>query len=158
MSCVTRDVLGYSGGIHPSHGVHKLCFPGDGFARLNQTRLSLFFSQHYRIVPFIERGNNWRVHTSAYYYRLDDETDAEILSYHWHPENEEDRDPHLHLKKGAMIGREELQRAHLPTGRVAIERVILFVIREFGVRPMRPDWEEILLTNVDLFERYRTWA
>jgi hypothetical protein len=45
---------------------------------------------------------------------------------------------------GSGVGREELQKAHIPTGRVELEDVLLLAIREFGVRPRRDDWEEIL--------------
>jgi hypothetical protein len=97
------------------------------------------------------------VKTEGYAYRLNDEMGAEILSYHWHPLDQGVIYPHLHLKRGAQIGRAELQKCHMPTGRVAIESVVLFLIETFGVKPLREDWSGVLRTNFDLFNRHRTW-
>lgn len=52
--------------------------------------------------------------------------------------------PHLHLGAGSGVSREGLQKAHIPTGRVELEDVLLMAIRELGVRPRRDDWQEIL--------------
>jgi hypothetical protein len=71
----------------------------------------------------------------------------EIVAYHWHPGRRSPIDfPHLHLGAGSGVDREELHKAHLPTGRVELEDVLLMAIQEFGVRPRREDWEEILGT------------
>jgi hypothetical protein len=156
LSCITKAVLGYSGGVYPSPTNHNLCFVGKPVARLNGTRLSLFFSQNYSLVQTVEQ--TWKVQTEGYFYRLDDEHSAEILSYHWHPQVPDEPYPHMHLKKGSGIGRSELQRAHIPTGRMAIENIVLFVVRDFGVEPLREDWEQIVRTNLEIFERYRTWS
>ena len=52
--------------------------------------------------------------------------------------------PHLHPKYGARIGRPELTRGHLPTGRVSLVDVLTFVIEQVDVKPLRSDWCEIL--------------
>jgi hypothetical protein len=82
---------------------------------------------------------------AGYYYALRELEGSEIVAYHWHPGRRSPIDfPHLHLGAGSGIGREELQKAHVPTGRVDLEDVLLMAIREFGVRPRREDWARIL--------------
>jgi len=87
----------------------------------------------------------WTVSPFGYSYALRESQGPEILAYHWHPGRRSPIDsPHLHLGAGSGVGREELQKAHIPTGRVELEDVLLMAIREFGVRSRREDWEEIL--------------
>lgn len=87
----------------------------------------------------------------------------EIIAYHWHP-NQTDPGgrvvafPHLHLRYGAQVGRKQLQKAHLPTGRVAVEDLLRIAITEFGVSPLRNDWEDILGNTQSLYEKWRTWS
>jgi hypothetical protein len=52
----------------------------------------------------------------------------------------------------------DLSRKHFPTGRVSIEALIQFLIRDYDVKPLRDNWEEILAGNRKLFEKYRSWA
>ena len=67
------------------------------------------------------------------------------MAFHWHPEGlGHIITPHIHLGAGAGQLRPELTTAHLPTGMVAIEAVLKLAIEAFGVRPLRPDWPEIL--------------
>jgi hypothetical protein len=87
----------------------------------------------------------WTVSPFGYSYTLREPEGLEILAYHWHAGRRSPIDlPHLHLGAGSEVSREELQKAHVPTGRVELEDVLLMVIREFGVRPRRDDWQEIL--------------
>jgi hypothetical protein len=157
--CVTDAFLGYSGGVYPSREAHNLCFIGSPpIGRLAGTKLSLFFSQNYSIVQLSTAEQEWKVKTEGYIYRLDDESGAEIISYHWHPNSEYPRFPHLHLKKGSDVGREELKRCHIPTGRVSIESVVEFLIKEFHVIPRYSDWRDVIEENRRRFEIHRTWA
>ena len=55
-----------------------------------------------------------------------------------------------------LAGRAEIQRAHISTGRVAVEDVIRFVIMEFGVEPLRPDWGRVLAEARTAFREQRT--
>jgi hypothetical protein len=80
----------------------------------------------------------------AYAYRVADEADVEILAFHWHPWEPGYEDPHVHLSYGAGALRDELQRAHLPTGQVSLQEFLLFAIRDFGVEPRRKDYARIL--------------
>jgi len=87
----------------------------------------------------------WTVSPFGYSYALREPEGPEIVAYHWHPGRRSPIDfPHLHLGAGSGVGREELQKAHIPTGRVELEDVLMMAIREFGVRPRREDWARIL--------------
>lgn len=67
------------------------------------------------------------------------------MAYHWHPEQTPHvAFPHLHLEAGAGVRREELTRAHLPTGWVSLEAVLRLTITDFGTAPLRDDWQETL--------------
>jgi hypothetical protein len=115
--------------------------------------LALFFSQCYSLENISRR--EWKVKTEGYTYRLDDEDGRELLAYHWHPWTPPTF-PHLHLKRATT--RPELQKAHIPTGRVSIEHVVRHLISDWSVPPRREDWESVLDENERLFTTYRTWG
>lgn len=56
-----------------------------------------------------------RPETAGYHYAFETAEGKEIIVYHWHPLTVPP-DPHLHLKSGALVGRQDLARAHIPTG------------------------------------------
>jgi hypothetical protein len=81
-----------------------------------------------------------------------------IWSYHWHPTSRV-RSPHAHigstqLRKDAVLS----YKAHYPTGRISLESVVRTLIAEYGVSPMRDDWEETLSEREGDFEMHRTWS
>ena len=83
---------------------------------------------------------------------------GEIL-YHWHPQGTSTVNfPHVHLRPGGQLGGTRINEAHFPTGLVALEEVLRLAIREFGVRPRRPDWAEVLDSTQAAYEDWRTWA
>ena len=83
---------------------------------------------------------------ARYRYELREFDGREILAYHLHPGASRSLPnfPHLHVSGGAGDLIPELQRAHLPAGAVSLADFVALLIRDFGVRPLRPDWEEIL--------------
>ena len=96
--------------------------------------------------------------TVAYHYTLQEAEGAEILSCQWHPGAPNSvRFPHLHIRQAAGPGREELQRAHLPTGRVALENFVRLLIVDFGVPPEKDNWEGELAKSLAEFEEDRSW-
>jgi hypothetical protein len=64
--------------------------------------------------------------------------------------------PHMHAEQGGN-GLIELQKAHLPTGRIAVEEFLRLLIETFAVRPRRVDWNRILRETQAEFEKWRTW-
>ncbi|HXA52717.1 MAG TPA: hypothetical protein VNV86_20515 [Candidatus Acidoferrum sp.] len=159
LACVTDAIVGYNGGVYPSDSKHTLCFVNSPVGRLFGTELSLFFSQNYSLQQASGGDQEWKVRTEGYIYRLDDENGSEIISFHWHPYRDLVKYPHLHLKrKGSGITRSELEQAHIPTGRLSIEAIVLFLEREFSVKPRGADWRERVEQNLEIFERNRSWA
>ena len=93
------------------------CIPGT-FASAS---LAIRMVQQYRVVRASGARGPFKVQTMAYSYAIEDASDdseREILAYHWHPDGPGDaiRTPHLHVA-GAH------ERLHLPTGRVSVEQV-----------------------------------
>lgn len=153
ISCVTRTVVSVSGGYHPRPDPHVATIGNGGPVPLSgDSNISLVLRHHYRIVEDSRPRGPWKVSTAGYYYILcESSSSKEILGYHWHPDVEPSF-PHLHLEAGARVGREEFAKAHLPTGRVALEDVLRLAINGFGIKPLREDWSDILDSTQTKFE------
>lgn len=66
--------------------------------------------------------------------------------------------PHMHI--GFGLRGHDLpidNKAHIPSGRVALEDVVLFAIRELKVKPLRENWEEIIGRARERFFEHRSW-
>jgi len=125
------------------------------------SQVSLLVTQHFRIVRSEDENRGpWKVRTSAYLYAIVRSSDEkEILSYHWHPDSRSPITfPHLHISEGAECRLTFFHRAHLPTGRVSLEKFLWLLIADFGVEPLRADWEHVLAEADKAFAEYRTWA
>ena len=123
-----------------------------------RTDLAVQVSQQYRVIENPDPREPWQVRTVAYRYTLWESGGPEIFSYQWHPASRGNITfPHLHLEAGAGIGRDEFHRAHLPTGRVALEDFVRLLIVDFDVVPERDDWEEALAQSRAEFDRDRSW-
>lgn len=155
--CVTAAVLHVRAGYYSADEPHVLTLAGGAPVRLKgPSRITLSVFQHYRVVEAAGTRGAWRVSTAGYYYALEEYGGNEIVAYHWHPSSGVSF-PHLHLLAGSRIGREELQKAHLPTGRIAIEQVLRFAIAEFNTVPLRADWSDVLAETEAGFEAQRSW-
>jgi len=90
--------------------------------------------------------------TTAYSHVLRDPDGNEIVAYHWHPDGVSSvRHPHLHLSnqiRPIELGRNQaplpLADMHLATGVVPLAHVVRMLIEEFGVEPLRDDWDAVL--------------
>jgi hypothetical protein len=159
LACVTDAILGYRGGVYVSPKNHTLCFVSAPVGRLFGTGLSLFFSQNYSVCQSSSGDQEWKVRTEGYIYRIDNESGNEMISFHWHPSPDLLKYPHLHLKRtGSGVNRAELEEGHIPTGRVSVEAIVLFLERDLGVKPKGDDWRARVENNMEVFERYRSWA
>ena len=159
LSCVTRAVVDVSGGYYTRSEPHALVLNrGEPSQLTGATRIWLSAILHYRIVEFQGPAGPWKVSVAGYLYGLQDSEESEIIAYHWHPAARSSvTAPHAHLGPGAQARRTDLARAHLPTGRIAIEDVIRLSIVSFGVYPLREDWSEVLDRTQEAFEEWRTW-
>ena len=95
-------------------------------------------------VAVVSGSDGFRTHVDAYHYSLADESEREIVAYHWHPGGAAPEFPHLHVLAGAGTLRADGRAAHFPTGEVPLAGFLLLAIRDFGVRPLRTDYEELL--------------
>jgi hypothetical protein len=147
------------GGYYPSPKPHPLTLMDGLPVELGSgTEFSIRVSQQYRLIEAPSATRPWRVTTVAYHYTLQEAEGAEIISYQWHPGVPNSVSfPHLHIRQGAGLGREELQRAHLPTGRVALENFVRLLIVDFGVPPEKDNWEDELAKSLAEFEADRSW-
>lgn len=96
----------------------------------------------------------FKAHTRKYIYTLAmGDLDRPLVEWHWHPENRPD--PHIHIP-GLPA---PMKTTHLPTGRVAIEEVIRYLIADLGVTP-KPNEAAALATLNEcqsVFEQFRSW-
>jgi len=50
-----------------------------------------------------------------------------------------------------------LAGAHCPNGRISVEEFLRFIIEDFHIEPLRPDWAEVFAEAQRDFELWRTW-
>lgn len=88
------------------------------------------------------RNGPWRIQLAAYAYKLSTVRNEELLAFHWHPEATPPVSfPHLHVRSDvAPLS----HKTHVPTGHVSLADVVRLLIVEFGVPPLRDDWQAIL--------------
>jgi hypothetical protein len=130
-----------------------------GYPRLALSVGQIFSLRHVPQDP--ERGP-WKVHTEAYRYTLHDAEERDLWAYHYHPRGESDITwPHFHVYAATDI-RADLAESHYPTGRMAVEEVLLLLLDRrqgrYGIRALRDDWMSVLTRGLRTFERYRTWS
>lgn len=118
---------------------------GDPVRLRGDGRFRMRVLQSYRIAESHRTVSPFEVNVAGYFYALLDDTDTEVLSYQWHPRSRSPITfPHMHLGAGAKPGRVDLLNVHFPTGLVSFWRFVQLLIMEFGVEPIRPDWQEVL--------------
>ncbi len=144
ISCVATSVF-IERAPYPLPGrPHQLTLSSDP-ARLAATDLNLSVKITYRLAETSGERLPWSASTVAYRYTIADRNGREIVAYHWHPDGRVTI-PHLHLGATVAEGRlrPDFAGAHLPIGHVSLQEVLRLTIAELGVRPLRPDWDEVL--------------
>ena len=146
VSCVSDAVVGVRGGYYVSDVPHILSTNERRPIRLGGTsRFWLSFQQYYHVVESEIHSTPWTVAEVGYRYRVLDANHREVLAYHWHPGGQSPITfQHLHIGHGALLTREELHTAHLPTGYVSLPDIIRLLIGDLRVTPRRSDWQSIL--------------
>ena len=116
--------------------------------------LALQIAQRGRVIldERAEHRGDYRITTLAYFYEIISDGEA-LIRWHWDPETHPE--PHLHVPIDDPRGRS--MRLHVPTGprRTSVEQVVRFLITEWGVQPMRKDWDAQLSETQARFDRYR---
>ncbi len=147
IDCITNEIV-RAGGFQAGDAPHALVLARGGVVRLagGAPLVGLRMRQHYTASERRTAGSRdrWQVVVTEYSYTiLDVETDRELLAFHWHPHVPVSAFPHLHLESGLDV-RADFVGMHVPSGRVSLEDIVRFLIREFGVQPRRTDWAQVL--------------
>lgn len=86
------------------------------------------------------------------------EKGARIIAWHFHPSSLGVDYPHVHLPSELrQDDRFQIARAHVPTGRVALEDIVLFLIEEMSVIAARKDYREQLESTRIEHVAHRSW-
>lgn len=145
VSCVSADVLIDARRHQTAQHPRTIFLPRRAAPLSGQPPLMLEVSHEYGVAEYPAGRGWWSVHTRAYRYVLYLRDGAELLAFHWHPDDPNPvKFPHLHLSAGAQVGFAPLTRAHLPTGPIELHEVLRLTIEDLGVRPLRSDWSDIL--------------
>ena len=118
----------------------------------------LFMSHSFR---YLKTGiGEWRVTSLRYEYAVEVvKTRQEVVAFHWEGHRNGNAPfAHLHLGYANARNLPHLEpKPHIPTGRVAFEDVIYFLISELGISPLKEDWPSILAQVRKPFMAYKTW-
>lgn len=146
LSCVTDSIVSVGGGYHPAATPLILALNNGHPVKLGGvSNFGLQLQQTYRIMEPVAQGSPWTIRVTSYAYAILDSEQREVLVYHWHPRGDSPIvRPHLHLERGALVGRPEVRDAHLPTGTISIGVFLRLLIEDLLVEAARPDWESIL--------------
>lgn len=97
----------------------------------------------------IPGSRSWMVRTGGYLISFSVDG-RELVAYQWHPHGRSPvTDPHLHIGpaiagSSMQIGTRTVNRVHFPTGVVTLASMVRLAIEEFGVEPLRTDWQAVL--------------
>jgi hypothetical protein len=121
---------------------------------------SLFVGIEYVLVEDREAAraaDRFRVSTRKYTHHLYNSLHEEVLLYHWHPDTAFEG-PHLHVGRTQLGANPAVPSvAHIPTARVAVESLALFLIEELGVRPIHDTYSDIIRAHLTNFVQHRRW-
>jgi len=161
VACVAHAKFTYSRGGRSQRGkIHALTLNRDEPVKLKCAPvLMLRVGMQCEIVPNDREGQEpWRVSSRAYCYELQTFSGELVWSYHWHPTSRMRR-PHIHIGRTQIRDNAVLShKAHHPTDRVSLESIVRTCITEYGVEPLREDWEDTLRLREDQFKLWRRWS
>ena len=119
--------------------------------------LTLSFSINVTPLPG-ESGGEWRMTTTRYDYALERVTSKrreQVVGWHWHPRScrSDVLYPHVHVPSANSYS-----TRHIPTGRVALEDVIMFGFDDLGVAPTSDRAWQIVADVRDRHKEFRSWG
>ena len=108
------------------------------------------YASHWFVVTDVKDG--FVVRTGGYMYTINtDDLGGELASWHWHPDRESwCKSTHIHIRGEPGD--------HLPSGRVALEEIVCWLILQAEVPALRPNWAEVLDRNEEDWVSRRSWA
>lgn len=97
----------------------------------------------------------YKISTPKYTYAISTtKDDKEFLAFHW----DGSADPHIHVGFAAKeIGAPMDKKLHIPSGRVAVEQVVRFLITELGAPERDRNALSILAERLKVFWKHKTW-
>ena len=123
--------------------------------------IALFVGLLYRVREEIGNRGAWHVDLAGYRHDVLDRDGRELLAYRWQPESFGPSFPHVHLSGrlppidlGPDVAPAALGDMHLPTGHVTFSAFARLLIEEFGIAPLRADWDSTVRAS-DERERAR---
>lgn len=121
---------------------------------------ALFVGIEYVIVEDSDAARaaeRFRIATRKYTQHVYNSLREDVLLYHWHPDTAHDG-PHLHMGRTQLGGNPAIPAdAHIPTARVAVESLVLFLIEELGVVPIHSTYSAIIRPHLANFVQHRNW-
>lgn len=111
------------------------------------------FSQALNTVSLSKREH--RLRTVGYWYRLQGEPGPKARALiRWEYEHSDPARPKFarhHVQLAAAIDTMDLNRLHIPSGRVPFEEVIRFLIHDLEIEPLARDWARTLAESERTF-------
>lgn len=158
LSCVSKAVLRPA---QPdlSRDSWLLVCPTDPIQFKTKSGLNLLFSfeQGFHHGAHPDYPGEYKIFTDFYIYRVrfSEKPEDALFAWHWHPTAR----PECHIHIGAPHATAtDLHRKHVPAGRVAFEEILLFLIREMDVVPLKESWQDDLGDSLTRFEIFRSWT
>ena len=160
VSCVSDVVFNV---IPKSADRHVLvCSSTGGFFPVKRQGGSRLFIDINQEIETPTTANDYRVSTKYYLYSIADGKQDDLVGFHYHPELDEDpvMYPHIHAyaKEDPRFKPLNLHKRHIPSGRVALEDVIRWLIDELKVVPDRADWDDVLINAREIFKSNQSWS
>ena len=117
--------------------------------------------QKYEIIPDDRTPGSFKVKTLSYEYNIERKKDKqEVVCSHWEGDAARNPIPHIHIGSITVAANAPLSnKTHIPSGRVSVEDVVSFLIKEMGVKPTKNrhrDWSDRESARA-LFYRFKRW-
>jgi hypothetical protein len=162
LDCITSARLNAH---QESEKLFKLFFdPSAQIVAKNGAKFYISVAQTFTVQQ--REDGSYKVHTREYSYVFSTERESTThgrVAYHWHPQDFDLRDPHLHISLTPQVGYpaidQRISRAHFPTSRVCLENFILFLIKYYDTKSPLADskWKRLLKKNKAAFSKQATW-
>lgn len=97
-----------------------------------------------------------KVFTHEYAHTIGIETSLKPQLYSWEWNTAEPTYPHVHIRRSDPEHK-GLGKLHIPTGRVFLEHVLIFLIKEHAVQP-QDGWQDKLSDSLRRVSTYASWG
>jgi hypothetical protein len=151
LACVTTCQFAYTSAVLNQLHTLTLFTPVAEVASQAGETFNIAFQHAFKVQG---AGTGHKVTTLAYRYAFEDSEHNELVLYDWHPSSRV-QIPHLHIPCAGDV-RPEFCKCHIPTGRIAFEDFLLFLIEEFKIQAV-DNYKTILCENRQKFRDHCSW-